>query len=171
MTNIRSKGHTPHAFAARAATFSALIVACTNTPPPTAPCPPAPAAESAEASTEGAASKAAAAPRRFVISRSEITEMTSEETGRQYEISVAVPESYAKEPDRRYPVVYLLDGQWDFPLFLTMAGGLRYDNGNPRSLHRRDHVRRRKSRLQQTPNRRLHPDPLQRALGTRAARR
>jgi hypothetical protein len=72
MTNIRSKGHTPHAFAVRAATFLALFVACTNTPPPTAPCPPGPATESAEASTEGAASKAAAAPRRFVINRSEI---------------------------------------------------------------------------------------------------
>jgi uncharacterized protein len=131
MTNTRSRGHTAHAFAARAATFSALLVACTTTPPPTAPCPPASAAESAEASTDGAASQAAAAPRKFVISRSEIIEMTSEETGRHYEISVAVPESYAKEPARRYPVVYLLDGQWDFPLVHAMAGGLRYDQAIP----------------------------------------
>lgn len=131
MTNIRTRGHTLYAIAARAATFSALLVACTNTPPSTAPCPPAPAAESAEASTDGAPSKAAAAPRKFVISRSEIIEMTSEETGRHYEISVAVPESYAKEPDRRYPVVYLLDAQWDFPLLHTMAGGLRYDKAIP----------------------------------------
>jgi len=131
MTNIRSRGHSLPAIAARAATFSALLAACTNPPPPSAPCPPAPAAESAEASTDGAASKVAAGPRKFVISRSEIIEMASQETGRQYEISVAVPESYAQEPDRRYPVVYLLDGQWDFPLVHTLAGGLRYDKVIP----------------------------------------
>jgi predicted alpha/beta superfamily hydrolase len=106
-------------------------LACSNTPPPAAPCSPAPAPESAEAAANSAASKPAIAPRKFSINRSEIIEMKSEETGRDYEILVAVPESYAKEPDRSYPVLYLLDGQWDFPLLHTLAGGLRYDKVIP----------------------------------------
>jgi predicted alpha/beta superfamily hydrolase len=112
----------------------ALSVACQATPPPAAPCPPGPAE-----SPEGAASAAAlpagsSAPRRLVIQNSELIGLHSEQTGRDYELIVGVPESYAKEPDRRYPVLYLLDGQWDFNLVNTLTGGLRYDRVAPEFL-------------------------------------
>ncbi|HVZ34718.1 MAG TPA: alpha/beta hydrolase-fold protein [Polyangiaceae bacterium] len=69
-----------------------------------------------------------------MIENSELIDLHSEQTGRDYELIVGVPGSYAKEPDRRYPVLYLLDGQWDFNLINTLSGGLRYDKVAPEFL-------------------------------------
>ena len=50
----------------------------------------------------------------------------SEEAGHDYHIYVRLPQEYAKDPARRYPVVYLLDGDSLFPvvggnhIFLTI---------------------------------------------------
>ena len=97
--------------------------------------PPASAAlttESVEPAAVGsAAPPAASAPRRLEISNSEIIELTSQETGRSYELIVAVPDSYASQPERKYPVLYLLDGQWDFALVNALTGGLRFDKVVP----------------------------------------
>jgi hypothetical protein len=90
-------------------TVALALASCQATPPPAAPCPPA-TTESAESA--GAPAEAAA-PRRLVIQNSELIDLHSEQTGRDYELIVGVPDSYAKEPERRYPVLYLLDGQWD----------------------------------------------------------
>jgi uncharacterized protein len=113
--------------------LSALSVACQATPPPAAPCPPAPA-EGPEAVTSAALPAASSPTRRLVIENSELIDLHSEQTGRDYELIVGVPESYAKEPDRRYPVLYLLDGQWDFNLINTLTGGLRFDKVAPEFL-------------------------------------
>ncbi len=37
-------------------------------------------------------------------------------TKRSYHIYISLPESYAREPQRSYPIVYLLDGDSAFPL-------------------------------------------------------
>jgi uncharacterized protein len=112
---------------------------CQATVPPPAPCPPT-AAQSAQTSAAPAAAAGSAAatapagPRKLVIQNSELIDLHSDQTGRDYELIVGVPESYAKEPERRYPVLYLLDGQWDFNLINTLTGGLRYDNVVPEFL-------------------------------------
>jgi len=106
-----------------------LSLACQATPPAAAPCPPAAAAPSAEAAEPSA--PAAPAPAKLVVKNSELIQLHSEQTGRDYEIIVGLPESYAKEPERRYPVLYLLDGQWDFNLINALSGGLRYDKVAP----------------------------------------
>src|SRR5690606_21206046 len=104
-------------------------LACQAAPPPAAPCPPAP-----EAVESSAAPAAPGAPRRLVVGNSELLDLHSEQTGRDYEVIVGLPDSYGKEPERRYPVLYLLDGQWDFNLINTLTGGLRYDKVVPEFL-------------------------------------
>jgi hypothetical protein len=69
-----------------------------------------------------------------VIQNSELIDLHSDQTGRDYELIVGVPDSYEKEPERRYPVLYLLDGQWDFNLINTLSGGLRFDRVVPEFL-------------------------------------
>jgi predicted alpha/beta superfamily hydrolase len=111
------------------------LAACQATPPPAAPCPPAATSPESSAAAEPAAEPAAAAaPKKLVIENSELIELHSDQTGRDYQLIVGVPESYAKEPARRYPVLYLLDGQWDFNLINTLTGGLRYDKVVPEFL-------------------------------------
>jgi predicted alpha/beta superfamily hydrolase len=61
----------------------------------------------------------------------ELRHLTSAATGRDYDIYVSLPADYAAHPDARYPVLYVLDGQWDFKLMLSIQGGLAYDRWNP----------------------------------------
>jgi hypothetical protein len=51
--------------------------------------------------------------------------------GRHYQLYVGLPASYGKDPARRYPVVYVTDGYWDFPKITNMEGGLSYDRVVP----------------------------------------
>jgi hypothetical protein len=52
-------------------------------------------------------------------------------TGRDYDIQISLPADYARNPKARYPVLYVLDGQWDFKLMLSVQGGLTYDRWTP----------------------------------------
>jgi predicted alpha/beta superfamily hydrolase len=52
-------------------------------------------------------------------------------TGRDYNIQVYPPADYARDTKARYPVLYVLDGQWDFKLMLSVQGGLVYDRFTP----------------------------------------
>ena len=40
--------------------------------------------------------------------------------GRQYQLYVGLPGSYFTNPAKRYPVVYLTDGYWDFAKVATI---------------------------------------------------
>jgi len=82
-----------------------------------------------QASAEVAASSDAkpSEPRKLVIGNSRIHELHSPLTGKDYELIVGLPKSYESEPGRRFPVLYLLDGQWDFTLVNSLVGGLLYD--------------------------------------------
>ncbi len=51
---------------------------------------------------------------KYGIPNSEVRKLSSELTSKDYEILVWVPDSYIKETDRKYPVIYILDAQWDF---------------------------------------------------------
>jgi predicted alpha/beta superfamily hydrolase len=104
----------------------ATVAGCNATPTAEAPCAPTPSAiVTASSSNE---------PRKLVIDNSQVLELSSELTGRDYELIVGLPPSYADEPERTYPVLYLLDGQWDFNLINTLSGGLRYDKTVPEFL-------------------------------------
>jgi predicted alpha/beta superfamily hydrolase len=112
------------------ASFLIALPACTATPAAETPC----SISTASATGAPANGNTSAAPRKLVIENSEIIELSSEATGRAYELIVGLPPSYASEPERHYPVLYLLDGQWDFNLVNTLSGGLRYDKVVPEFL-------------------------------------
>jgi predicted alpha/beta superfamily hydrolase len=67
---------------------------------------------------------------RHVLARTEIR-TPPDASGRADQLYVALPASYAREPQRRYPVVYLCDGYWDFVLVYGFTGNLLYDRAVP----------------------------------------
>lgn len=58
----------------------------------------------------------------------------SKAVGRGYHIYVRYPETYAKEPDRKYPIVYLTDGDSAFPMLAANHLFLNYDEGLPDAI-------------------------------------
>ena len=65
------------------------------------------------------------------IPDSQVRVLPRNEAGRHYQLHVGLPASYAKEPSRRYPVVYVTDGYWDFVKMTTIHGSLVYDRVVP----------------------------------------
>lgn len=78
-----------------------------------------------------AAKADAAAHPKVTVANSELVTMKSASTGRDYDIYVHVPANFKKDGDKRYPVVYVLDGQWDFKTSDSILGGLVYDKFAP----------------------------------------
>ncbi|PTT78148.1 hypothetical protein DBR42_24070 [Pelomonas sp. HMWF004] len=51
--------------------------------------------------------------------------------GRSYQLHVHLPASFAREPRRRYPVLYITDAYWDFAAVVASYGNLVYDRVVP----------------------------------------
>ena len=62
---------------------------------------------------------------------SEIRSLKSVNTGRAYAIYLRLPDHYRAGGGKKYPVLYVLDGQWDFKLLDSVYGGLLYDKFVP----------------------------------------
>lgn len=78
-----------------------------------------------------------ASPSRYpnvTIAGTELRALKSSSTGRDYDIYVLLPANYAQNADKRYPVLYVLDGQWDFKLLASIQGGLLYDKFVPEMI-------------------------------------
>ncbi|MBS1510324.1 MAG: alpha/beta hydrolase [Bacteroidetes bacterium] len=90
------------------------------------------------------------------IPGSEVRKITSTIVkGQEYELHVLLPGNYTAST-QKYPVVYVMDGQWDFPLVKSIYGQQYYDgfipamivvgvtwggvNPNPDSLRVRDYT-------------------------------
>lgn len=56
---------------------------------------------------------------------------TTRTRNQHYELNIALPESYADNPDKEYPVLYLLDPYWDFAAINSMKSSLIYDKYIP----------------------------------------
>src|SRR5512135_1595248 len=65
------------------------------------------------------------------IPGSELRVLPANAAGRHYQLSIGLPASYAKETSRRYPVVYVTDGYWDFQKLDSIRGGLVFDKVVP----------------------------------------
>jgi predicted alpha/beta superfamily hydrolase len=65
------------------------------------------------------------------IGNSELRVLPANAAGRHYQLSVGLPASYAKETSRRYPVVYVTDGYWDFQKLDAARGSLVFDKVVP----------------------------------------
>ena len=93
---------------------------------------------------------------RVDIPGSEVRKITSSIVpGQEYELHVLLPGGF-KNSTKKYPVVYLMDSQWDFPLVKSIYGEHYYDgfipemiivgvtwggiNPNPDSLRARDYT-------------------------------
>jgi predicted alpha/beta superfamily hydrolase len=65
------------------------------------------------------------------IPGSELRTIESKSTGRTYDLYIRKPVDYEKNQDKKFPVLYLLDGQWHFKLLDAVIGGLVYDKWMP----------------------------------------
>ncbi len=88
---------------------------------------------SALAACKPAPDTAASYPQ-VTIPGSEIRQLHSSETGRDYDLYIRLPEDYFKYPKVKYPVLYLLDAQWDFKLLDSIYGSLHYDGFIPQMI-------------------------------------
>lgn len=103
---------------------------------------------------------------RVEIPGSQVRTITSSiVAGQEYELQVLLPGGYAAS-NKKYPVVYLMDSQWDFPLMKSLYGQHYYDgfipeliivgvtwggaNPNPDSLRARDYTPANDGRLKQS---------------------
>lgn len=100
------------------------------------------------------------------IPGSEVRKITSSiVAGQEYELHILLPGGY-KNQTKKYPVVFLMDSQWDFPLVKSIYGEQHYDgfmpevilvgvtwggvNPNPDSLRARDYTPTTEARLPQS---------------------
>src|SRR5512141_1484700 len=72
---------------------------------------------------EGAALVRGPFPRQS-LPDTEVRPLARSANGRAYQLHVALPESYDDDPQRHYPVLYLCDAYWDFPLVRAIAANL-----------------------------------------------
>jgi predicted alpha/beta superfamily hydrolase len=86
-------------------------------------------------------------------------------SGQEYVLQISLPAGYANNT-KKYPVVYLMDSQWDFPLLTVLYGQQYYDgfipeliiigitwggeHPNPDSLRARDYTPTNEKRLPQS---------------------
>lgn len=71
------------------------------------------------------------ATRPFVLGNTQIVPIHSKMTGRDHELVIVLPSSYAANPTKKYPVLYFLDAYWDTPLLTATYGNLVFDKQVP----------------------------------------
>lgn len=72
-------------------------------------------------------------PPHVSIPGTEIRQIESTRTGRNYDLYIRLPDGY-EQSQKRYPILYVLDGQWDFKLLDSIYGGLLYDGFVPEMI-------------------------------------
>lgn len=99
---------------------------------------------------------AVAEVRPYALANTEVREITSKSLGRSYEVLVSFPESYRANPNHRFPVLFVADANYAFPLMRSLAArvgnhgagledfvliGLAYAEGEtPEYSRRRDYT-------------------------------
>lgn len=68
---------------------------------------------------------------KHTIPGSELRVLPRNAAGRQYQLHIGLPARYAKNPQAKYPVVYVTDGYWDFAKITAAEGSLVYDKVVP----------------------------------------
>ncbi len=143
--------------------FSALLAACSSSPlPPLAPVAPsvpdahALTAAPAAHDTDGSADEKIDRFPPYELTNTEVREIRSDRLGRRYPLLISLPRDYATSGSKRYPVLYITDVNYAFPLVRsigTMVGdkgagledfllvGLGYADGDsPPYSRRRDYT-------------------------------
>jgi predicted alpha/beta superfamily hydrolase len=68
------------------------------------------------------------------IPYTEIRQLDSPATGRSYAIYIRLPDDYVQDRSKSYPVLYVLDAQWDFKMLDSIYGGLLHDGYVPEMI-------------------------------------
>lgn len=63
----------------------------------------------------------------YEVLGSEVWDVPDPVSGRDYQVFVALPAGYADNPDKRYPVLYVTDADYAFPLVWQMARRLNIE--------------------------------------------
>ena len=71
---------------------------------------------------------------RVTIPDSEVRQLDSSVTGRSYDVYIHLPSGYAGSAEKKYPALYVLDGQWDFKLIVAIYGSLLFDEFMPETI-------------------------------------
>lgn len=100
---------------------------------------------SACAATPGTLEPPATPP--YVLPGTEVHSLASPELGRTYPLYIGLPPAYHRQPERRFPVLFVTDAPYAFPLVHAIAGrlpvedfilvGLGYAQGETRQYSRR----------------------------------
>ncbi|MBN1397494.1 MAG: alpha/beta hydrolase [Bacteroidetes bacterium] len=69
----------------------------------------------------------------FAIAGSQVLKINSAITGQEYVLHISLPQQYG-DTTKIFPVVYLLDSQWDFPLVTAIYGDQYYDGFMPNTI-------------------------------------
>ena len=97
-----------------------LLAACSNGAAPSASNKAAPVAAAA-ATVPAPAVMAPPPPPAYALEGTEVCDLPSKMLGRDYQLYVYLPDSYAKEPTRNYPVLFVTDAPYAFPLIRSIA--------------------------------------------------
>ncbi len=65
------------------------------------------------------------------LPNSQLRVLPATAAGRHYQLSIGLPGSYAANPNKHYPVVYVTDGYWDFEKLDAIRGSLVFDKVVP----------------------------------------
>jgi len=68
------------------------------------------------------------------IPNTEVRQLESSATGQSYDLYVHLPSAYLQNQGKKYPILFVLDGQWDFKLLASIYGGLFYDEFIPEMI-------------------------------------
>ncbi|WP_315386280.1 alpha/beta hydrolase-fold protein [uncultured Stenotrophomonas sp.] len=94
-----------------------ILVGCAKSPDaivPAATAAAAPAASAPEKASTLGGQRGNGLP--YEVVGSEVHDVKDPVSGRDYQVFVALPPSYADNPERRYPVLYVTDADYAFPL-------------------------------------------------------
>ncbi|RZI94235.1 MAG: alpha/beta hydrolase [Rubrivivax sp.] len=65
------------------------------------------------------------------IPNTQLRALAKNADGRSYQLHIHLPGSFAKDAKRRYPVLYVTDGYWDFATIVASYNNLNYDKVVP----------------------------------------
>lgn len=85
------------------------------------------AAMPANAQSQSAVKTQAGEGRPYEVAGSEVWDVPDPVSGRGYQVFVALPPSYAREPQRKYPVLYVTDADYAFPIIRQIGRRLNLD--------------------------------------------
>jgi predicted alpha/beta superfamily hydrolase len=71
---------------------------------------------------------------RVTIPDTDLRQFESSATSRTYDLYIHFPPEYTQNSEKKYPILYVLDGQWDFKLLDSICGGLLFDKFVPEMI-------------------------------------